>query len=390
MSKNKLFYFGLENLKSRYTGQLSNEWFPQAMSKFNTDVDFIPISGENKEQGDIKVGVVLDAVGRGLYAMNQCQNFLKMIAAGEVKRGDIVYFADFITPGVDSIFFALDLYKITGVRFYARCWAGTVDEYDFTYTMRDWMRHYEKGLDAKLSGIFVGSTIHKQQLMDAGFKAPIHVLSLPVHKNLVREKYNKEIPNKAKRVIYTSRVDREKNPLFMLEVAKAFLDEHYDWIWIVTTSSEKLRSNQPYAVEKLYEYAKQNDRFIIKENLTKAQYYEQLSLASIQFNSALQDYVSFTAIEASIYKCDLVYPDFRSFPDCIPANRRYEPFKVQSAVSILNSAAEVQSEHPHIGEISNLGLYLEPYIMVYDVKDEINIWFENSLWLTFFKEHNLI
>ncbi len=390
--KPKLYYFGLESLKSRYTQQLSQEWFPEAMKEYSNSVDFVPISGENQEQGDVKVGVVLDAIGRGLYSMNQCKNFLLKIQNEEVEPGDIVYFADFISPGVDSIFFALDLYKIKGVRFYARCWAGTVDEYDFTYTMRSWMRFYEKGLDSKLSGIFVGSTIHKEQLRTAGFNAPIHVLSLPVHEKLTlgktrsqHEYVNNYDNHRANNVVYTSRLDTEKNPFFMFEVAKHFLNCNTAWTWTITSSSDKLRSNNTDIIPLLYEYAKENPRFIIKENLTKEEYYRELSNSRIQFNSALQDYVSFTAIEASIYGCDLVYPNFRSFPDCIPPSRRYDPFKVSSAINILEDAIKNPLAHLSLGTISNLGLYLEPYIMVNDIKDEINVWFENHRWKQFFK-----
>jgi hypothetical protein len=36
-------------------------------------------------------------------------------------------------------------------------------------------------LDKRMTGIFVGSTIHRDQLREAGFEAPIHVVSLPLH-----------------------------------------------------------------------------------------------------------------------------------------------------------------------------------------------------------------
>ena len=42
--------------------------------------------------------------------------------------------------------------------------AQSVDEYDFTYNMKNWMRHYELGLDERLSGIFVGSTVNRNEL----------------------------------------------------------------------------------------------------------------------------------------------------------------------------------------------------------------------------------
>ena len=62
--------------------------------------------------------------------------------------------------------------------------------------------------------------------------------------------------------------------------------------------------------------------------MSKSDYYDLLNRASIQFNSALQDYVSFTLLEASTYMCDVVYPRFKSFPECVPSNRLYDPFDV--------------------------------------------------------------
>ena len=37
--------------------------------------------------------------------------------------------------------------------------------------------------------------------------------------------------------MFTSRMDAEKNPWFMLEVARAFLHRHKDWEWLCTTSA---------------------------------------------------------------------------------------------------------------------------------------------------------
>ena len=72
---------------------------------------------------------------------------------------------------------------------YAMLHAQSVDEYDFTYPMRTWMRGFELGLDKRMTGIFVGSSIHKEQLREAGFESPIHVVSLPIHKQATLDKF---------------------------------------------------------------------------------------------------------------------------------------------------------------------------------------------------------
>ena len=167
--KRNLFYFGLEPLKARYTYQLCKEWMPKTFEKYDDKLNFIDVEGEFDPDCEIKVGAVLDAIGRGKYSLSQCQNFLQMLYNDKVQDGDIIFLQDYWTPGVEAIWYALDLYGYKNVKVYTMLHAQSVDEYDFTYPMRDWMRPYELGLDKRLTGIFVGSSIHKEQLRQAGF-----------------------------------------------------------------------------------------------------------------------------------------------------------------------------------------------------------------------------
>ena len=209
-----IWYFGLEPLKERYTYQLSNVWIPNTFS--HHPVHFRHIEGELSTGKEIRVGAVLDAVGRGQYTLSQCSNFLEKIRTKEVKEGDIIFLQDFWTDGIGSIFYALDLYGYRDIQVYGMLHAQSVDEYDFTYAMKDWMRFYELGLDKRMSGIFVGSTIHRQQLRDAGFNTPIHVVSLPLdYQDVVKTAPKKVV--KQNTVIYTSRLDREKKPLLFIK-----------------------------------------------------------------------------------------------------------------------------------------------------------------------------
>ena len=368
----KLFYLGLEPLKSRYTEQLSKVWIPNTFK--DKDIEFIDIDGEYVT-GDIKVGAVLDAVGRGKWSLRQCEKLLTYIQEGNIKDGDIIFLQDFWTPGIDSIFYALDLYKID-VKFYAMLHAQSVDEYDFTYEMRNWMRGYEIGLDRRMSGIFVGSTIHKEQLRDAGFKAPIQVVSLPIDYNDVR-KHKRDITKKNV-VVFSSRFDKEKNPLFMLSVAEKFLEQNPDWEWHVTTSAATLRSNLDGVVKRIKELAETNNRFKILVGLTKEEYYNELQLAKIHFNSSLQDYVSWTILESTLFGCDVVFPDFRSFPEFIPEDRLYKAFVVDDAIDKLNKTMSKLRTHD-FAWISDIGRRFEGYVVDKEISVEYNIWHELDL-----------
>lgn len=371
-----VWYFGLEPLKERYTYQLSNVWMPNTFSHHS--VHFRQIEGELSTGKEIRVGAVLDAVGRGQYTLSQCSNFLEKIRTKEVKEGDIIFLQDFWTDGIGSIFYALDLYGYRDIKVYSMLHAQSVDEYDFTYAMKDWMRFYELGLDKRMSGIFVGSTIHRQQLREAGFKAPIHVVALPLdYQDVVKTAPKKVV--KQNTVIYTSRLDREKNPYFLLKVAEKFLEENPEWNFVVTTSGSEFRSNVDFAIESLYELADRQPRFILKKNLTKQEYYYELKRAKIQFNCALQDYVSWTALEADAFRCVLVYPNFRSFKEIYGIKHKYTPFDIESALETLKIATQSDNYDSELSKLADLGRRLEGWIVANQHHaSEFNIWHEKE------------
>tara|TARA_R110001606_G_scaffold133658_1_gene269626 strand:+ start:163 stop:1305 length:1143 start_codon:yes stop_codon:yes gene_type:complete len=371
-----LWYFGLEPLKERYTYQLSNVWMPNLFK--DLDINFVPIQGTLSTGKEIKVGVVLDAVGRGQYSMSQCSNFLDKISNNEIQDGDTIFLQDYWTSGIDSIFYALDLYGYKDIKVYAMLHAQSVDEYDFTYSMKSWMRNYELGLDSRMTGIFVGSTVHKLQLREAGFKAPIHVVSLPLDYEDVIETAPKKV-GKQNAVIYTSRLDKEKNPYFLLSVAQQFLNKNKDWEFILTTSGSKFKSSVNGVVEALYKYAATEPRFILRENLTKEEYYYELKSAKIQFNCALQDYVSWTSLEADAFNCVLVYPNFRSFKEIYHIKHKYNAFEIESALNVLEEAKKDINKDSSLAKLSDIGRKLEGWIVANDYKgSELNIWHEQE------------
>lgn len=380
--KRRLFYFGLEPLKARYTYQLCKEWMPATFEPYKDRLEFIEVEGEFDPEQEIKVGAVLDAIGRGKYSLSQCDKFLQMIYDGTVRDGDIIYLQDYWTPGLDAIWYALDLYKIN-VKVYAMLHAQSVDEYDFTYPMSNWMRHYELGLDKRMTGIFVGSSIHKEQLRAAGFTSPIHVVSLPIHKRATLEKLPMYTPDrysmKQNIVVYSSRLDKEKNPFFMLKVAKEFLRLNPTWEWHVTTSGKEFRSMLPGVIDAMNTLANEEPRFKLLKGLTKEEYYTELATCRIQFNTSLQDYVSWTVIEATAFGADIVYPNFRSFPEFIDENRMYKAFDWRDAILVMNKSILSPRNHYDIVEKSDLGRRMEGYIIANDYSNEICVWHESEL-----------
>lgn len=334
-------YLPLEPVASRYTHDLCNEkdgWMTAMLrTVFGKRLYYInpTVTGQ---KGDIKRGAVLDAYTRSAYSMEQCKQVCALLDNGALKSGDILYLQDFWTPGLEAILYTAHLCKVQ-LRIYAMVHAQSVDQYDFTYDMRSWMRPIELGYANAMCGLFVASSVHKEQLRLAGVTAPIHVVSLPYDRHAVERKYGgtSRIYRKQAAVVYSSRIDKEKNPEFMLKVAERFLELNSGWEWWVTTSSKEFRSyNNPEFVKVMRTFARTHKRFRLFEGLTKQEYHDKLQSARAQFNSASQDYVSWTLIEAIHRDCWPVYPCFRSFPECLPTASLYTAGSVSSAIGMFN------------------------------------------------------
>jgi hypothetical protein len=135
----------------------------------------------------------------------------------------------------------------------------------------------------------------------------------------------------------------------------------------------------PGVIEAMEKLAAAQPRFRLLSNLTKEEYYHELATAKIQFNSSLQDYVSWTVLESTAFGCDVVFPNFRSFPEFIPQNRLYVPFDVSSAVLLLEDVGLQQYHRPYrFAEISDLGRRLEAFIILSDYNKELNVWHEEA------------
>ena len=63
-----------------------------------------------------------------------------------------------------------------------------------------------------------------------------------------------------------------------------------------------------------------------------------LSQSKVQFNCALQDWVSFTLLEALTFGCAPLYPMHRSFPETLQfaEDYLYAPFSLESANAKLD------------------------------------------------------
>jgi len=330
-----LWYCPLEPLRERYTMQLSapvTGWFEREWR--NAGIQYRRVDGQVEQKytdpGTIKIGQVLDAPNRCCHAFSQITELLQHAQTGRLKNNDVIYFDDFWHPGVEALGYCFSQMGLSP-KMYAYCWAQSVDQYDFTYSMRDWMSHFEKGNMALLEGVFVANSLLKELLVEERQfdHNKVHVVGLPFCSQEVMERMPGWYQDKMKdghgrlsdvprqnKVIFSSRWDNEKNPQFFLKVAYGVLEKRRDVAFVVCTSAPKLRSNSVGNIRDLDEARSlYPENIILREGLTKEAYYEELCTAKVQINTADQDWVSFTLLEASTAGCMPMYPATRSFPE---------------------------------------------------------------------------
>jgi glycosyltransferase involved in cell wall biosynthesis len=199
------------------------------------------------------------------------------------------------------------------------------------------MRYYELMVASTARTIFCASSEHKQLMQVAwlGHHCPIEVVGLPFDMQDVRRRVADWKPreDRENRVVYSSRWDREKQPHFFLNVVNRMQGTEF----IVCTGSEELRG-EPTAVQRAHEFEAAGKLTILRD-CTKEQYFSTLASARVHFLCSLQDWVSYSLLDASACGTPTVAPCFRSFPEAVGSDpaRLYTPWNASEAVSKISA-----------------------------------------------------
>lgn len=336
MKPKLLIYLPLEPYEERYTFQLK-QWNEDHFKK--RKINFVTIKGKTLfNDQEIHTGQVLDAHGRSYYALTQIAQLVAFLELRNNLLEDteiIVFSEDMFAPGYEALPYIRHQIKNShNLKFYTRCLAQTIDPDDFTFGWRNWMRHYELMCSETLDGLFVASTemaVHLEMCMVD--KCPLYVTGLPFDMHEVRKRAGPipEYINRPNRVIYASRLDREKQPHFFLDLVQS-LSNHKKLEFVIASGSKELRSNDPTVLPRIKELI-ENGWLTVHTGLKKNEYYDLLKNSKVQFNCARQDWVSNTLNEASALETPSLCPAFRSFPEAL-FNRKeflYAPWCLDEA-----------------------------------------------------------
>jgi hypothetical protein len=342
----KLTHLPIEPYRMRYTEFLST-WEREAFGQL-FDVNTVTPTDTPSVVMDITRGSVLDSVARPTWAMQQT---IALINQGGVPNLGKIYLSDFYHPGLDAI-----RYCNRGGKLFAFCWAQTFDCHDFTAKQfMNWMRSWEFMAMEIYEKIFVASSMLKELMVavNPGVEHKVEVVGLPFNSKHVSEQWDKnKVPDQQVDVVYTSRWDTEKMP----ELFLGLVDKRPDLKFAVCTGWNDLRGTSTGAIN----WARKliaNGKLTLFAGLTKGEYYSILTRCRVQFNSALQDWVSYTLLEALTYGCLPLYPNHRSFPEALNHSDEflYRPLDIDDANRKLNILLDLRKSgmdaHPYKDDI---------------------------------------
>jgi glycosyltransferase involved in cell wall biosynthesis len=326
-----VWYLPIEPYEERYTAQLvywTVDRFQQRGVVYRT------LPGDYVAPHGVQTGVALDAHTRAKWGLSQSLRLIRMLEDGSVAADDVIYLQDLYQPGFDALLYVLQQQfpdPQQRPRIFTHNLAQTIDPDDFTHGWL-WMRSYEWMVDATVQGVFYASTEHKLLGDVAGFKAQAYVVGLLHDRDGVRQLYGqpiKPIDQRANRIVYTSRFDKEKQPHQFLDLASMLHASLPGYEIAILTSAPTLRSTDSGAVER----ARGLDWLTIYEGLSKKEYYELLGDSRLQINTARQDWVSNTLLESSALGTPTLAPAFKGFPEALNNYDRclYVPWSIREA-----------------------------------------------------------
>lgn len=310
-----IFYLPLEPYKERYT-ELLTKWTTDRLDA--RGVSYEVISGSHLGSAIVR-GSVLDAHGRSYCGLTQMSALVARLREG-VPQGSVIYLDDMFTPGYEALPYIRYLTN-PGISIVGRNHAQSVDPDDFTFHMR-WMRDYERMFYRTADAVICASTVHREmmEIADLPRASGVRVLGLPFDVHDVRkragDRHDLAHAMRLPRVIYSSRLDAEKQPHFFLDVVEMMHKAKADAEVLICTGAQHVRSNDLTVVSRV-ESMEAAGMLRVVRGATKTQYYQLLADSRVQINTARQDFISYTAIEASALGVPTLAPAFRSFPEAL-------------------------------------------------------------------------
>lgn len=336
-----LYYMTMESYKTRATGQLTDWTLPTLVKHFN--VCCVPGSDPRQAPASAGLGSIYDPQVRYNHATQQVASLISLLdplPKDEIAES-IVYFDDMYHPGVDGLFYYCSL-RGAFPKVFMRCLAQSIDPDDFIHRtgMAKWMRDYERMLcSSGCVSILCTNAEMVTQAIVAGWDVPLYnVGGLSFDSSEVACRVTTApFVERPMSVAFASRLDTEKQPMFFIDTVRAARSKGIRIDRALILSGRSLNSNSTNVLKAIVD-AERYGIVEVCDSLSKNEYYELLGSVRVLFNSALQDWTSWTALEAAALGCTHCFPAYRSFIEVFGDNPGlYVPWNLESACSTLES-----------------------------------------------------
>lgn len=274
-------------------------------------------------------GEVLDAVRRPLWAMAQTASLLPRL-----DTFDHVYFGDFYHPGLDALAYC----RKRRPPMSAFMWAQTFDQFDFTQQFIGWMRAWETMGFGIYDNVFVANSLLRELVWSYSpeLARKVHVVGLPFNsQDVLRRLPGVHPTERIYDVVFSSRLDIEKDIGTFARLVYASPQLRF----AVCSGHPTLKGTDTKGIAELEQAAQKHGNVHFVLGATKADYYKVLAQSKVQLNTALQDWTSFTLLEALTFGCYPCYPMHRSFCEVFAdaAACLYAPGNLASLQATLRS-----------------------------------------------------
>lgn len=299
----------LERIPMRYSSDW-DDWFSAAFKKEFKDKVVTVKANHDLEYKTIQRGQFLDVVGTNRYKLAQMGKLLELVQSGKVGDGDVIFVHDLWFSGLEALFYVRDGLGVD-IKIVGCLHAGSYDSQDFLAKkgMGRWARELETSWFNEVDHIIVATQYHKQLLTEqeqprvrdpskvsvVGFwPVLLDDLHMLCGNCIVRYKaFYQEA--KVRTFCFPHRLAHEKGVELLPKLEEAVLSKFGDKMVATHTVSK-----------------------------TKEEFYDHLNSSSIAVSLARQETFGIAQVEAAMFGCIPIVPDYLSYKELFPECFQYD------------------------------------------------------------------
>lgn len=315
-----LFILPIEPIESRYTAEWHRH-IPLQITAFAKDAG-IPwtvkqVNGRGAP-ANVPKGQFLDFAGTSIYKSTQMAEMAKRISSGDVSDGDVILVTDAWNPAVLQLRLMLDMLKIRA-DIHGIWHAGSYDPTDLLglgIKDKTWSHATERAMFAAYEENYFATRYHVETFCNAlnismtDRWKKIKTVGWPME--YIADRVKHVSATREKIIVFPHRISPDKRPLMFIDVAHEMRNSGYEFV------------------------------FTQEQNLSKDEYHNLLSRATLAVSMAQHEMLGISMYEAAINGCIPLVPNRLSYREMYPTAFRYPSSWSLNHASQSRYAGDVQ------------------------------------------------